>query len=107
MFLAMNRFKIKVGNEKLFEKIWMERDSHLEEVPGFLEFSLMRGDSNDEFTLFASHTIWSSRDDFSNWTKSEAFNDWYESEDYNKIKPIRLNNSKGEVHLLDEANLSF
>ena len=73
MFLAMNRFKIKVGNEKLFEKIWMERDSHLEEVPVFLEFSLMRGDSNDEFTLFASHTIWSSRDDFSNWTKSEAF----------------------------------
>ena len=73
MFLAMNRFKIKVGNEELFEKIWRERDSHLEEVPGFLEFSLMRGDSNEEFTLFASHTIWSSRDDFSNWTKSEAF----------------------------------
>ena len=37
----------------------------------------------------------------------KAFNDWYESEDYKKIKPIRLNNSKGEVHLLDEANLSF
>jgi len=73
MFLAMNRFKIKVGNEELFEKIWRERDSHLEEVPGFLEFSLMRGDSNEEFTLFASHTIWSSRDDFTNWTKSEAF----------------------------------
>ena len=73
MFLAMNRFKIKVGNEMLFEKIWRERDSHLEEVPGFLEFCLMRGDSNDEFTLFASHTIWSSRVDFSNWTKSEAF----------------------------------
>ena len=33
----------------------------------------MRGESNEEFTLFASHTIWSSRDDFSNWTKSEAF----------------------------------
>lgn len=37
----------------------------------------------------------------------EAFKDWYESEDYEKIKPIRLANSKGEVHLLDEANLSF
>ena len=37
----------------------------------------------------------------------KAFYDWYESEDYNKIKPIRLNNSNGEVHLLDEANLSF
>ena len=37
----------------------------------------------------------------------EAFNDWYDSDDYNKIKPIRLANSNGEVHLLEEANLSF
>ena len=70
MFLAMNRFKIKVGNEDLFETIWRERDSHLEEVPGFIEFSLMRGDSNEEFTLFASHTIWSTKEDFSNWVSS-------------------------------------
>ena len=37
----------------------------------------------------------------------KAFNDWYDSEEYNKIKPIRLANSNGEVHLLEEANLSF
>ena len=73
MFLAMNRFKIKLGEEELFESIWRERDSLLDQVPGFKEFSLMRGDSNDEYTLFASHTLWSSKDDFSNWTKSEAF----------------------------------
>ncbi len=73
MFLAMNRFKIKKGNEDLFETIWRERDSQLEEVPGFIEFNLMRGDSNEEFTLYASHTSWKTRQDFSNWTKSEAF----------------------------------
>tara|TARA_Y100000768_G_scaffold258956_1_gene197010 strand:+ start:46502 stop:46804 length:303 start_codon:yes stop_codon:yes gene_type:complete len=73
MFLAMNRFKIKLGEEELFESIWRERDSLLDQVQGFKEFSLMRGDSNDEYTLFASHTLWSSKDDFSNWTKSEAF----------------------------------
>ena len=73
MFLAMNRFKIKKGNENLFETIWRERDSQLEEVPGFIEFNLMRGDSNEEFTLYASHTSWKTRQDFSNWTKSEAF----------------------------------
>ena len=73
MFLAMNRFKIKVGNEGLFEKIWSERDSHLEEVSGFIEFSLIKGGSNEEFTLYASHTIWTSKEDFTNWTKSEAF----------------------------------
>ena len=48
MFLAMNRFKIKVGNEELFETIWRERDSHLEKVYGFIEFSLMKGESNEE-----------------------------------------------------------
>ncbi len=69
----MNRFKIKLGEEELFESIWRERDSLLDQVQGFKEFSLMRGDSNDEYTLFASHTLWSSKDDFSNWTKSEAF----------------------------------
>ena len=35
MFLAMNRFKIVSGKEEVFEKIWRERDSHLEGVDGF------------------------------------------------------------------------
>ena len=37
----------------------------------------------------------------------DAFKGWYESEEYEKIKPIRLANSIGEVHLLDETNLTF
>ena len=35
MFIAMNRFKINLGFEEGFEKIWRERESHLEEVPGY------------------------------------------------------------------------
>ena len=37
MYIAMNRFKIK-GREADREKIWKERDSHLEEVECFKEF---------------------------------------------------------------------
>tara|TARA_Y100001958_G_C20793802_1_gene260066 strand:- start:5 stop:292 length:288 start_codon:yes stop_codon:yes gene_type:complete len=37
----------------------------------------------------------------------EAFYNWYDSPEYKKIKPIRLENSKGEVHLLQEQNLKF
>lgn len=37
----------------------------------------------------------------------EAFYNWYDSPEYQKIKPIRLENSRGEVHLLDEQNLKF
>ena len=73
MFLAMNRFKIIKGREKDFEQIWRERDTHLDEVEGFENFSLVRGDSEESYTLYASHTIWKSRQSFVAWTKSEAF----------------------------------
>ena len=69
----MNRFKIVLGKEKEFEDVWKNRDTHLKDVPGFKEFNLVKGDTNNEHTLYASHSIWNSKNDFINWTKSEAF----------------------------------
>ena len=73
MFIAMNRFKIVLGKEKEFEDVWKNRDTHLKDVPGFKEFNLVKGETNNEHTLYASHSIWDSKNDFINWTKSEAF----------------------------------
>ena len=73
MFIAMNRFQIVPGKEKDFEEVWRNRDTHLEDVPGFVEFHLVRGQQEEDHTLYASHTVWESRDAFENWTKSEAF----------------------------------
>ncbi|MGV1755802.1 antibiotic biosynthesis monooxygenase [Rhizobium sp. AC27/96] len=75
MYIAMNRFKVVIGLEGEFEEVWRGRDSRLSEVPGFLEFRLLRGKANvDEgYTLFSSHTTWFSEEDFINWTKSEHF----------------------------------
>ena len=73
MFVAMNRFKIRPGREQDFETIWRERETFLEELPGFKAFHLLRGPADDEHTLYASHTVWASRADFEAWTKSEAF----------------------------------
>ena len=73
MFIAMNRFKIVSGKEQDFEEIWRGRDSHLQDVPGFNEFHLVRGPATDEYTLYATHVIWDSAQDFENWTRSEAF----------------------------------
>lgn len=73
MYLTMNRFKVKRGSEETFENIWKTRDSHLDEVPGFKAFHLMKGASNDDYTLYASHTTWATQADFENWTRSEAF----------------------------------
>ncbi|NKF23981.1 antibiotic biosynthesis monooxygenase family protein [Solimonas marina] len=73
MFVAMNRFRIHLGREAEFVEIWKTRDSHLDGVPGFREFHLLRGPSNDEYTLFASHSIWDSATAFEAWTRSDAF----------------------------------
>lgn len=73
MFIAMNRFKITPGQEDAFEQVWRERETHLDEVPGFQEFRLLKGPQGDDHTLYASHTIWASEEDFIAWTKSEAF----------------------------------
>ena len=73
MFVAMNRFKIALGKEEEFVEMWKNRDSYLDSVPGFQSFRLLRGATNEEYTLFASHSIWESAEAFENWTKSEAF----------------------------------
>ena len=69
----MNRFKIVLGKEKQFEEIWQNRDSHLDNVPGFIDFNLIKGPTNENFTLYASHSRWDSEQDFIKWTKSESF----------------------------------
>ena len=73
MYIAMNRFKIVIGREKDFERIWKERETHLDDVSGFLEFNLVKGGTEENHTLYASHSTWKSQTDFANWTKSEAF----------------------------------
>ena len=73
MFLAMNRFKIVKGREEDFERIWRERDTHLQGVDGFKEFNLMKGNTEEDYSLYVSHSIWESEDAFIDWTKSEAF----------------------------------
>ena len=73
MFLAMNRFQIARGYEEGFETIWRERDSYLSEVPGFKTFQLLKGPQTDEYTLYASHSVWEDRAAFDAWTESENF----------------------------------
>lgn len=73
MYIAMNRFRIALGKEEEFIEIWKGRESRLDGVPGFREFHLLQGPTTEEHTLFASHTVWDSHDDFVAWTESEAF----------------------------------
>ena len=73
MFIAMNRFRVPVGNAEAFEDLWLNRDSHLKGLPGFVEFQMLRGPEADGVVLYASHTVWQDEAAFTAWTKSEAF----------------------------------
>jgi heme-degrading monooxygenase HmoA len=73
MFIAMNRFKVAKGSEEAFETVWLNRDSQLNTVPGFVEFHLLKGPEAEDHTLYASHTVWQSHAAFEGWTKSEQF----------------------------------
>lgn len=74
MFIAMNRFQVNRGQESAFEEMWRGRETYLQEVPGFLAFSLLRNWlSEDVTTEYISHSTWASREDFEAWTNSEAF----------------------------------
>jgi heme-degrading monooxygenase HmoA len=73
MFIAMNRFKVRKGSEEAFEKVWLTRESYLDQMPGFVEFHLLRGPEAEDHTLYSSHTVWESRTEFEAWTKSDEF----------------------------------
>ena len=73
MFIAMNRFQIALGREDDFVTVWKNRESYLDNVPGFKNFHLLRGATTDTHTLFASHSVWESRNAFEDWTRSESF----------------------------------
>ena len=45
MFIAMNRFKIVKGKETEFENVWKNRETHLDKVPGFKNFNLVKSET--------------------------------------------------------------
>lgn len=87
MYIAMNRFKVQTGSEQAFEDVWKNRDSTLSEMKGFREFHLLRGPVNEQegYTLFASHAVWDSYEDFIAWTKSENFRAAHKNAGQNKV----------------------
>ncbi|OUD08124.1 antibiotic biosynthesis monooxygenase [Marivivens niveibacter] len=73
MYLAMNRFQVPVENADDFEQVWLNRDSQLKELDGFVEFHMLKGAEVDGTRLYASHTVWETEEHFIAWTRSEQF----------------------------------
>jgi heme-degrading monooxygenase HmoA len=88
MFIAMNRFRVVRGSEEAFERVWLNRDTQLHKVPGFVEFHLLKGPEAEDHTLYASHSVWQSKAAFEAWTRSEAFRQAHK--DAGQNKPLYL-----------------
>ena len=73
MYIAMNRFRVSRGREEEFVEIWRNRDSYLDQVEGIKDFQLLRGEAEEDATVFVSHSLWDSREAFRAWTESEVF----------------------------------
>lgn len=96
MFIAMNRFLVKKGSEQEFERVWSTRESHLGEMPGFVEFHLLKGPEAEDHTLYSSHTVWQSRETFEDWTKSEQFRKAHANAGSNTTGSLYLGHPKFE-----------
>ncbi len=73
MYLAMNRFTVPLENAAEFEDMWLNRESHLHRMDGFVSFHMLKGPEEDGRILYASHTVWESESHFRAWTTSDAF----------------------------------
>jgi heme-degrading monooxygenase HmoA len=96
MFIAMNRFKVKKGSEQAFENVWMNRETYLDRMKGFVEFHLLKGPEAEDHTLYSSHTVWQTKADFEAWTKSEEFRAAHSRAGNNQTGPLYLEHPKFE-----------
>ncbi|HVJ54023.1 MAG TPA: antibiotic biosynthesis monooxygenase [Aliidongia sp.] len=94
MFIAMNRFKVRKGEEAAFEARWLEREVHINAVPGFIEFHLLKGPEREDHVLYASHTLWQSLQAFEDWTRSESFRAAHK--DAGQGKPLTISHPEFE-----------
>lgn len=73
MYIAMNQFTVDENRHQEFEDIWTNRERHLDQVPGFKHFQLLKGESKEGKRVYISKSHWENAESFWNWTKSEAF----------------------------------
>lgn len=104
MYIAMNRFRVIKERTHDFEQLWINRESHLHEVPGFVEFHLLKGPEREDHQLYSSHTVWRSYDDFVGWTKSDAFRKAHARAGNSTTQPMMAGPSEFEgFHVIQEV----
>ena len=73
MYIAMNRFLVNESRQNEFEEVWKTRERNLVQFEGYIQFKLLKGSTKDGKTLYSSHVLWRSEQDFINWVESPEF----------------------------------
>lgn len=73
LFIAMNNFRVAAEQAEQFEARWQRRRSYLEGTPGFVQFQLLRGATENGQVHYVSHSTWASKQAFEAWTQSDSF----------------------------------
>ncbi len=65
MFVAMSRFRVRPGQEKMVRDAFAERPMRVDEQPGFVRMEVLSPtDQTNEFWLI---TMWTDRESFETW----------------------------------------
>jgi heme-degrading monooxygenase HmoA len=71
MITVANRIYVNAEYSEAFEKVFRERATLVDEMPGFISNQVLRPvNEGDPYVVF---TLWNSREDFVNWIGSDAF----------------------------------
>ena len=73
MFIAMNRFQVKIGSEAAFETVWAHPRILSRQHGRLRRISSAQGPGAEDHTLYSSHTIWVDKAAFEAWTRSDEF----------------------------------
>jgi heme-degrading monooxygenase HmoA len=89
MYIAMNRFRVLPGHEDAFEAVWRGREGRLAELPGYIEFHMLKGNKAEDHSLYISHTVWETYQNFLDWTQSDQFRAAHARAGQNSENPVK------------------
>ena len=72
-YVMTNSFQVASQKAEQFEAYCRQPYRHLQRVPGFIAFELLRGEVDNGTIRYVALSIWTSQVALEAWTQSEAF----------------------------------
>ena len=84
--VKINAIRVPEGMGPELERRFAARAGHVEQMPGFEEFELLRPTGGEE--RYFVYTRWDTEESFQNWVKSQAFQQGHAKADSDDGRPV-------------------